>query len=454
MQHRVTELLDRTPLRWRQVAIVAVVLLTLIIDGVDMQLLSLVTPLILAEWLVSKAAFGWAMGAALIGMSVGAGVGGVLGDRFGRKAVLIGSAVLFGVMTIAASTTHGIPGLVVLRFLAGLGFGAATPNGMALASEWLPSRARSRATGFYSAAPPLGGIIGAGATVLMLPSIGWRGCFVACGAMALLAAVVMLVALPESPSFLAARGKWDRAERLLRRILAAPVRLEPAAGVSPTGATIADVGVTSIFVRAFRRRNYGIWGAFICVNLIAYSIAAWTPVYLTMSGFTLPQAIRTVFVHNVAAVTGAAIGALVVVRFGSRRLLLVCCAGTLASIVALALTLALAHGAATPSTALLVALGCAGIGAFNGAALATVYALLTYAYPTACRGMGIGFGMMMGRVGGITSTLTGGAMLSLDGANTVPYFAALGACAIGGAIGTMIIDRHIPADGAPKLAAT
>lgn len=442
-------------MRWRQVSIVAVVLLTLIIDGVDIQLLSLVTPLILAEWLVSKAAFGWAMGAALIGMSVGAGLGGVLGDRFGRKAVLIGSTLLFGVMTIAASTTHGIPGLVALRFLAGLGFGGATPNGMALASEWLPSRARSRATGFYSAAPPLGGIIGAGATVLMLPSIGWRGCFVACGAMALVAAVIMLVVLPESPSFLAARGKWDRAERLLRRILAAPVRLDPVDGVSPTGAKIADeVGATSIFVRAFRRRNYGIWGAFICVNLIAYSIAAWTPVYLTMSGFTLTQAIRTVFVHNVAAVTGAAIGSLVVVRFGSRRLLLVCCAGTLVSIVALALTLALAYGVATPSIAILVALGCAGIGAFNGAALATVYALLTYAYPTACRGMGIGFGLMMGRLGGIAATLTGGAMLSLDGAKTSPYFAALGACAIGGAIGTMIIDRHIPADGASKLAAT
>ena len=458
MQNRVTELLDQSPLRWRQWSIVSMVMLTLIIDGVDIQLLSLVTPLILAEWLVSKAAFGWAMGAALIGMSLGASIGGVLGDRLGRKTVLIGSTLLFGVMTIAASTSHNIPGMVVFRFVAGIGFGAATPNGMALASEWLPMRARSRVAGSYSATPPLGGIIGAGATLLMLPSIGWRGCFIAFGVLALIIAVMMVVVLPESASFLATHGKRKKAERLLRRILAAPVELEPSDGVSGAAPAVAanETGKrpAGIFVSEFRRLNYGVWGGFLCVNLIAYSIAAWTPVYLTMSHFTLPQAIQTVFVHNIAAVTGAAIGSLLVVRFGSRNLLLICCGGTLASIVLLALTLALAHGSAAPSTRLLVTLGCAGVGAFNGGALATVYALLTYAYPTTCRGTGIGFGLTMGRLGGITATLTGGFILSLDGRNTLPYFVVLGACAIGGAIGASVVDRHIPAGGPRRRAAT
>src|SRR6188768_1094170 len=83
------------PIASRQWIVLLLVLGTLVIDGVDTQLLSLVAPLIMGEWGVDRASFGPAMSAALLGMALGAGAGGWLGDRVGRKTVLVAATLLF-----------------------------------------------------------------------------------------------------------------------------------------------------------------------------------------------------------------------------------------------------------------------------------------------------------------------------------------------------------------------
>jgi AAHS family 4-hydroxybenzoate transporter-like MFS transporter len=103
------------PLARRQWMVLGLVLAALIVDGIDTQLLSLVAPLIMKEWEVDKASVGWAMSAALFGMALGAGAGGGLGDRFGRKTVLVGSALVFGLGTLAVGLVHSLPVLTGLR---------------------------------------------------------------------------------------------------------------------------------------------------------------------------------------------------------------------------------------------------------------------------------------------------------------------------------------------------
>src|SRR5262245_51070234 len=103
MRNPTDAVLDATPVNARQLAIVAVILLALVIDGLDIQLLALAAPLIFIDWGIDRASFGPAMSAALIGMSVGATLGGWLGDRFGRKSVLVVATFGFGAATVAAS---------------------------------------------------------------------------------------------------------------------------------------------------------------------------------------------------------------------------------------------------------------------------------------------------------------------------------------------------------------
>lgn len=439
----IADIVDGRRLRPLQLLLVALVLLALVIDGVDIQLLSLVAPVIIKEWAVGKAAFGPAMGAALIGMSIGAGAGGWIGDRHGRKSTLTASIFLFGAATIGASLTHGITPLALLRFLTGLGFGAAAPNGIALLSEWLPRRVQSRAIALSSAAIPIGGLIGAAGIYWLLPLYGWRGCFVICGGATLIAAAAAALFLPESADLLLAKGQHERARALLRRVLGSDAVLVE----TPTAAAVAAPVAAkerSMFAPAFRRLNAGIWVLFVGINFVAYGIAGWTPVYLTAAGFTLPQAIGVVFVHSLTAVSFAALTSLVIRRLGSRTPLLACCTASFACICLLAATLAMAPGVPSETTRLLVTLTCAGIGGFNGAAIALTYALLAFAYPTASRARGIGVGIMMGRLGGVGATLLGGALLSLEGDSTLPFFAVCAALTLCSLIGAAIVDRHIP----------
>jgi len=176
------------------IVILALGVLALVLDGLDSQLLAFVTPIILKEWQVDRVAFAPALAAALIGMSFGSGLGGMLGDRFGRRPVLIASTICFGIGTIAISLTNDIITLTAWRLVSGLAFGAATPNAFALAAEWMPHRARARAIGIMAVAVPLGGMIGAGASLFLLPNYGWRGTFVICGVVTIALAVVVVLA--------------------------------------------------------------------------------------------------------------------------------------------------------------------------------------------------------------------------------------------------------------------
>lgn len=440
----IADIVDGRRLRPLQMLLVVLVLLALVIDGVDIQLLSLVAPVIIKEWAVGKAAFGPAMGAALIGMSIGAGAGGWIGDRHGRKSTLTASIALFGAATLGASLTDGVMPLALLRFLTGLGFGAAAPNGIALLSEWLPRRVQSRAIALSSAAIPIGGLIGAAGIYWLLPSYGWRGCFVICGGATLIVAAAVALFLPESADLLMAKGQHERARALLRRVLGSDALLTG----TPTTAAAVEAPVaameSSMFAPAYRRLNGGIWVLFVGINFVAYGIASWTPIYLTAAGFTLPQAIAVVFIHSLTAVSFAAVTSLVIRQLGSRTPLLACCTASFACICLLAATLATAHGVPSDNTRRLVTLTCAGIGGFNGAAIALTYALLAFAYPTASRARGIGVGIMMGRIGGVGATLLGGALLSVDGDSTLPFFAVCATLTLCSVIGAAIVDRHIP----------
>ena len=440
----ISHIVDAHRLRPLQILLILLVLLALVIDGVDIQLLSLVAPVILKEWAVTKASFGPAMGAALIGMSIGAGLGGWTGDRYGRKSTLTAAIFLFGVATVGASFTHSTTLLALLRLVTGLGFGAAAPNGIALLSEWLPQRVQSRAISLMSAAVPVGGLVGAAGVYWLLPSYGWRGCFVICGVATLIVGVAIAIFLPESADFALAKGKRDRAEALLQRVLGRGTKLTDA-DVAPTATHERRAAAgESMFGAPYRRLNAGIWLLFVGINFVAYGIAAWTPVYLTAAGFALSEAIGVIFIHSLTAVSFAALTSLVIRRLGSRMPLTVCCAASFLCICLLALTLADAHGAPSVAARLMVTITCAGIGGFNGAAIALTYALLAFAYPTSCRARGIGVGIMIGRIGGAGATLFGGALLSLDGDSTVPFFIVCGGLTLSSLVGVKIINRHIP----------
>lgn len=424
-----------------QGVIVAIVFATLILDGLDVQLLSFVTPLILHEWHVDKATFAPALAAALIGMAVGTWSGGWMGDRWGRKSVLVGSALLFGVATMGAGLCGTVPAMSLLRLASGIGFGAAYPNGLALVTEWLPVERRVRVVGLLSVSAPLGGMAGALFALGLLAQLGWRGSFFACGALALFFAAVMVKWLPESPAFLVAQGQSERAARLLKRI-AGP--LEPSdvlAGQTSGGNSSA--GRRSIFVRDLLRLNMGAALSFFAIAFVSYALSSWMPTVLTGAGLTVSDAILGSFFYNAMAIAGSLCVAWLMPRAGSRFLLLGSCGLSLALITVIGAILGtgLAADHSGLRWGLLIAIGLAG-GSIGGA-ISSTYAILSFGYPADRRATGIGFGLMTGRVGGIVAVLAGGQLLNIVSRTAGPFFMVLFVATVVALIGAAVIDRHV-----------
>ena len=144
------------PLRPYQVLVALFGLAMLVIDGIDLQSLSLVTPVILEEWGIDRAVFGPALAASLFGMGFGSLIGGIMGDRIGRLRTMVLACLIFGTSTILAAYTHDVWQMSAVRVLGGLGFGAAYPNALALVSDWVPGRWRAHAVSLLSVGIPVG----------------------------------------------------------------------------------------------------------------------------------------------------------------------------------------------------------------------------------------------------------------------------------------------------------
>jgi len=447
MSAAIARRLETRPIGARQIWIVMLVQFILMIDGLDIQLLGLVTPVVLQEWQVERAAFGPALAASLFGLSLGAGAGGWLGDRFGRKRVLTISAFLFGLATIGAAFANSIPQMTAIRFVSGLGFGAAAPSSIALVAEWLPRRAQAKAVAFLSVGTPFGGMVGSLALQLLLPMLGWRGCFVLCGLLTLAVALLVLLALPESAAYLAGRGETARAAKLARRV--AGVTDLDAPDPAPAGAVSVDPPAApgeSMFARHYRRLTLGGWLLFFSAQFIAYSFISWSPTFLTMAKFPLDQALQASFSFNLFAMMAALVTGLLIHRHGSRRVALGASALTAASLALLTVTLLGAVAPPGPLVYWTVMASVAGVGIFVSTAIATGYALLALGYSEQVRSTGIGIGLMVGRTGGVVTGLTGGVLLSMAGDQSWPYFTVLLVLTVAICVGALLIDRHIAAD--------
>ena len=98
------------------------------LDGFDTAAIGYIAPALVSEWAVELPALAPVLTAALFGLSTGAFFAGPLGDRFGRKMVLVGSVFVFGTACLASAFSGDLVQLIIWRFITGLGLGAAMPN--------------------------------------------------------------------------------------------------------------------------------------------------------------------------------------------------------------------------------------------------------------------------------------------------------------------------------------
>jgi AAHS family 4-hydroxybenzoate transporter-like MFS transporter len=409
--------------------------MTIILDGLDNQLLGVALPALMREWHLPRPAFVPVQTAGMVGMMVGGFIGGFVGDRFGRRVALLGSVCSFGVLTILVSFASGVGILTILRFFAGLGLGGAMPNAAALSSEYVPRRQRPFAVTLTIVCIPLGGSLAGLVGGQILPRFGWRGLFLVGGILPLVMAAFLFRVLPESPRYLARLPeRWPQLGALLRRL---GHRIpEDAVFIDATEKPVARVSVRELLVPDYRGDTLALCASFFFCLLSVYVGISWVPSMLVGAGFDVSTASYGLTAFNLGGVAGAILGAVLIMRLGSRFTMLVMAAGAVAGAIVLAMM------PIGPQSAGLVLAMLAWTGGLINAVQTTMYALAAHVYPTAVRATGVGTAVGFGRIGGVLSPSVGSWALESGGSSR--YFGLMAATMVLAFGALAAIRRHIP----------
>lgn len=429
------------PLRSFQWLIIAAALLILVIEGIDLQSLPIVTPLVLEEWDIDRAVFGPALAAALFGMAFGSSLGGWLGDRWGRLKALYLASLIFGASTIAAAYTDDVWTMSLVRALGGLGFGAGYPNALALVNDWVPARVRTYVIATLSIGIPLGTSIAALLVPPLLPGYGWRGIFLIFGIGSIVIGTALFLVLREAPTYLLARGRREEAQRNAARVIDPGIELLP----EPATAVEEAAGTRSIGVLHASNKwlNWGIGSSFAACTTLIYGLSSWATVFLTGAGFTTAQAATAIFWFGILSMIGAIAAGWLVRKFGSRAVIVGCAVLTFTAIVALGTLID--SIAPVPSwgerqaASLLVGV----IGGLVSLNIASFYAVMAVGYPQSCRAAAIGLHLTVARVGVIAMVFFGGYLMNLGDGSFVFYFGTMAAISLLMFTAAFVVDRHI-----------
>jgi AAHS family 4-hydroxybenzoate transporter-like MFS transporter len=374
-------------------------------DGMDVAIMGFLAPSITKEWGISKAAFGVVMSAAPIGLAIGALLIGPLSDRYGRKRLLMVAVAWFGTFSILCSQANDVYQLSTLRFLTGLGLGAAMPNTTTLLSEYVPEKSRGTLLTIMFTGFNLGSaLVGFGAA-LILGDYGWRMVLVAGGVIPLVCVPLYLFLIPESARFLVVnKYPAERIAATLRRVVG---------GDGFSGATTFTISEQKVATKAkakallsadFRGITVSLWATYFMGLLVIYLLSGWLPTMIKDAGLPIERAANITAMFQLGGTVGALVVGFLMDRWTPNKVI----ASTYIAGACFILLLASGSVQSALFSVYVLLAGFCMSGAQTG-----LNAFAPSCYPTAVRATGVSWMQGIGRFGSIFGSFAGGVLLSL-----------------------------------------
>jgi MFS transporter, putative metabolite:H+ symporter len=382
--------LDRVPLNrfhWRLLILSG---LGWMFDAMDVLMLSFLLTPIRGEFKLDATGVGLVASATFVGMFIGAAAAGRLADRYGRRAVFTTTLVIFSVGSLLSALAPTFETLLAARIIAGLGLGGELPVAATLVSELSPRAQRGRMIVLLESFWAYGTILAGIVAITVVANYGWRWGF-AVGALPALYVAYLRRALPESPRFLAEKGRAPEADAVVRRVERAGggALLTLAPAIAPTRA--GRTRISELFSGRYVRRTVMLWILWFGVVLTYYGIFLWIPSILATRGLSEVRSNEFFFLSTLAQVPGYFSAAWLVERVGRKPTLVVYLLGTAASAF-------MFGNSGTDTDAFIWA---ALLSFFNLGAWGVVYTITPELYPTSVRATGSGVAAAVGRIGGI-----------------------------------------------------
>jgi AAHS family 4-hydroxybenzoate transporter-like MFS transporter len=401
----ISEVIDRRPLGGFQKTVVVICALLAFVEGFGAQNAGFVAPALAKAWRLDHNALGLFFSLGLFGLMLGALFVAPVADRIGRKPVLLGCLVLFGLGSLGMAFSPSVELLYLTRFITGLGIGGAMPNAIALTSEYAPARNRAMLVVMMFNGFIAGSIAAGLVAARIVEALGWNSVFILGGVLPLLLAPVVWALLPESVRFLASKDRQNEVSVFMRRI---DPEL-PAAGVTYRleDHAKARMSVAALFRDGRARRTILMWIMVFCSLLDLFLMTNWLPTQIASLGVSVAIAILISTCLQVGGMIGMVLG-WVMDRIGPAKTLTGGYLISAASIAAIALV-----GDSVPL--LTISVLCAGFGHIGAQTAAN--AVAAESYPTEIRSTGVGWFLGIGRIGSIVGPSLAGYLLAAGVSN-------------------------------------
>lgn len=332
---------------------------------------------------------------ATFGMLVGALVAGTVADRIGRKKLMVSCVVLFSLASGLCALADGVAVFGLGRTLAGVGLGGLLPTAISMVCDYAPRGRGALVIGLLMTAHHAGGILSAYVAKWLIDPVGWRAAFWVC-VLPLLFAPVLAKFLPESLSFLVAKGRDEEA-----RALAARYDVEvPAARTG--GAGDRWTNLANLFRGNEWIQTLLYWVASFGGLLLVYGVATWLPTLMRAEGYELGSALSFVVVFNLGGIVGMLIAGRAADRFGAPRISALWFALTAAGVFLLSVHM--------PMTVTMIVVFLTGV--FLNSAQTMIYATVSIRSDADNRATAVGWTSGMGRFGAVFGPWLGGQLLA------------------------------------------
>ncbi|SEB69930.1 aromatic acid/H+ symport family MFS transporter [Streptomyces sp. KS_5] len=386
-----------------RLAVVAVGLcwLAVLFDGLDMFIYGSVLPHMLAEKVLGltpdKA--GDLGSYATFGMLVGALTAGTVADRIGRRKLMVACVALFSLASALCATAGSVAVFGLGRTVAGIGLGGLLPTAISMVSDYAPRGRGALTIGMLMTAHHAGGILSAYVALWVVEPLGWRAAFWFC-VLPLLFVPVLVRFLPESLSFLVAKGRTDQA-----RALAGRYQVElPAAPADKQAAGDRWNALANLFRGGEWTQTLLYWLASFGGLLLVYGVATWLPTLMRSEGYNLGSALTFVVLFNLGGIVGMLVAGRASDRFGAPRVSAIWFALTAAGVFLLSVHMPLAL---TFTVVFLT-------GVFLNSAQTMIYATVSIRSRPENRATAVGWTSGMGRFGAVFGPWLGGQLLAAN----------------------------------------
>lgn len=417
--------------------VLGIMFLTMVFDGYDIVVYGAILPTLLAEshhlGELTPGIAGTLGSYTMIGILFGALGAGAIGDRIGRRKMMLVALAWFSVGMALSALASSIVIFGAMRFFTGLALGVITAGGGAVIAEFAPLHRKNMFNAIGYIGIPVGGVVASFFAIWFEDLISWRGLFLIGASPILFLLPMAWFMLPESPRWLTSMGRDAEATAICRKFDFPEEQFtrDKVIKVETVDGEVKKkdkIGFSAIFSRYFLAGTLLIGIMSFMAIMATYGLNTWLPQIMQINGMSSDGSLYSLVALNAGAALGALAAAKLADIIGPRRVII--------STFLIASACMFAMPYLTSPTIMYAAIALTGLGVTGTQIL--IYGMTANYFPTQARQAGMSWAAGFGRLGGIAGPALGGMIIAL-GLGTSDAFMVFAVATVIGAIATVLV---------------